>query len=360
MKFITSENLLEYLNVVLNRNMNKIPNKFPLLYLEVTRACNMKCKMCDIWRIKSNPKKELSTERILELVDEVADMGVKIITLFGGEPLIRKDLLKIIKKINETDIISNLDTNCFLMTEKKSKELYNVGLNNVSISLDGSRAEIHDYIRGVDGSFKKAIQGIKNLKKYKINLSVITVITKHNYKDLVNIIKLVYRLGVNSIRFIPMHISYPYNIRNRQLVALAKFSDKELIYLKNEISKIKELLKEYDIVSNSNTYFEKIPNFFKEKLKQNCFGGYAYCNIDCYGNVSPCMAIPTTCNINNKSFKEVWCSEDFNKLRQNVRKLQCCGCWNFSYVEPNLICQPLYLLLHFNKTLRMIKVFGLE
>lgn len=340
--------------------MNAVPKKFLLLYLELTRSCSMRCKMCDIWRIKSNPKKELSTERLLKLADESTEMGVKVITLFGGEPLFRKDLSKIIKKMSENDIITSLNTNCFLLTEKRAKELYDSGLNHVSISLDGSQPEIHDYLRGVDGVFDKVVRGIKILRKYPISLSILTVITKHNYKDLANIVKLANELGVNSVRFAPMHISYPYNIRGSQLTSLAKFNNKELIDLRDEILRVKDLLRECGMTSDSDIYFENIPKFFLKKLEQICFAGYAYCYIDCYGNVSPCIKIPSTCDITNTTLKQIWHSEEFNKLRQRVRKLQCPGCWDISYTEPNFICQPLYLLRHASETFKMVKHFGFK
>ena len=99
----------------------------------VTLACNANCKFCSN-TLFTNQKGTLSTEKYLSIIDECAELNVPVICLIGGEPLLYRNLDKLIKKINSYGIISMIATNGSLLTEKKVKELAKMGLTNISVS----------------------------------------------------------------------------------------------------------------------------------------------------------------------------------------------------------------------------------
>ncbi len=173
---------------LLCRVIHRVPPGPLILYLELTRNCNLRCQFCDMWKIKyRNPEdlsKELSLSEIINLVDEAKRMGTILIHLAGGEVLLRPDIVEIVRQINKRGLASSLTTNGTLLSEKMIKDLIAAGLKHIIVSLDSSFPEIHDEIRGVRGTFEKVVQSIKDIKTISDNMkiSINTLITKKNFK----------------------------------------------------------------------------------------------------------------------------------------------------------------------------------
>lgn len=111
---------------------------------EVTMGCNMRCKHCGSSCMDPSDD-ELSTEEALKVIDQMADLGVKWVTLSGGEPLTRKDLPQLIKHLRSCGISANVITNGWLLKDK-AQQLKDAGVATVAISIDGTE-EIHNNIR---------------------------------------------------------------------------------------------------------------------------------------------------------------------------------------------------------------------
>ena len=117
-------------------------------YIEITSKCNLKCKYC---------YNESCIEKCFSYFES---KGVEIVSISGGEPLVHKDIFKILKSCKSHGFKVLLATNGTLITDKIAKDL--VGLvDKIQISIDGNR-EMHDNIRG-EGSFDKSVEGIRNL-----------------------------------------------------------------------------------------------------------------------------------------------------------------------------------------------------
>lgn len=129
------------------------------LGLHITHRCNLRCRMCWYWGEQGRQPndKELSTEQIKNLLSAVK---VKFISIGGGEPLMRDDLLDILEYAHNEGIKCEVLTNGTLITPELAEGLIKWA-SSVVISLEGPR-EINDAIRG-EGSFDKAIEGLKLL-----------------------------------------------------------------------------------------------------------------------------------------------------------------------------------------------------
>ena len=148
---------------------------------EVTMACNMRCKHCGS-SCMDKLEGELTTERALQLCDELGELGMKYITLSGGEPTLREDIFQIIARLRENKVIPNLITNGWYITEEFVKKAKDAGIGTVAISIDGLE-ETHDYIRRPD-SYKKSMNAFKLLSKYDVYTSAITTVNKMNLPEL--------------------------------------------------------------------------------------------------------------------------------------------------------------------------------
>ncbi|MCP4366215.1 MAG: radical SAM protein, partial [Planctomycetes bacterium] len=165
--------------------------KLRLLFWETTVACNLECIHCRRLDVsKELTKGELSTEEAFVFIDDLATLGKPILVLSGGEPLYRPDIFEIATYARSKGLTVALATNGTLVDEAVAKRIVDAGVQRVSISFDGSDAKTHDEFRKLPGSFDRAIEGFKHLKKLGMSMQINSTIAKHNVhqlKDLYNL-----------------------------------------------------------------------------------------------------------------------------------------------------------------------------
>ncbi len=168
-----------------------------IAFLEVTRACLLACRHCRASATKNRNPLELSLDEFRKLADEMLKFKSKpMIIITGGDPLMREDIFDIIDIFRERDFhVAISFSGTALATEEKMNEISH-SVKNVAISLDGSNEKVHDGFRNINGTFEISMKIIKYLKD-KVNLQVNTTLSKYNYYDFKNILKL---LKDNSIK----------------------------------------------------------------------------------------------------------------------------------------------------------------
>lgn len=146
-----------------------------IAFIEVTRACNLRCKHClnNSGEIINN---QLTTEEIIDLIKKLSNAGIQEIRFTGGEPLVHKDIYKMIKLATKLGIYTSIGTNGTLINEEVAKKLKEVGLKRAVISLDGTK-EKNDDIRG-QGNYDKTILSIKYLQDQGVKIKVNSVIMR--------------------------------------------------------------------------------------------------------------------------------------------------------------------------------------
>ncbi|MEN8904966.1 MAG: GTP 3',8-cyclase MoaA [Clostridiales bacterium] len=180
------------------------------LRLSVTDLCNLRCIYCmpEKGVCKKSHSDVLRFEQIVHIVSILAKMGINKIRLTGGEPLVRKgivSLVKMLKSISGIDEIA-LTTNGLLLTEM-AKSLKNAGLNRVNISIDSFKPDIYRYLtRG--GDVHKVINGIHHARKIglepiKLNVVLIKDINDGEILDFINLTKK-YEIDVRFIELMPI------------------------------------------------------------------------------------------------------------------------------------------------------------
>lgn len=152
----------------------------------LTYRCTSRCKTCNIWKRNGSKSAEMEWKQWLNILVRLRDYGIKTVELFGGDALLRKDVIfKMIKFCTENGIETFFPTNSILMDRETAKRFVDAGLGTIYFSLDevglGS-----DQIRGVDGSFdkvKSAIEDIIDARKGLENPKIIicSTISNMNY-----------------------------------------------------------------------------------------------------------------------------------------------------------------------------------
>jgi SynChlorMet cassette radical SAM/SPASM protein ScmE len=159
--------------------------------IAITGRCNLRCKYC-FYADEMTALKDLPTERWLAFFEELGELAVQRVTLTGGEVFTRRDLFQLIDGIIANRMRYSILSNGTLITEKVLTQ-FEVGkrrlrLDSIQVSIDGSRAEIHNKSR--PNSFDRALRGLRLLVENGFPTTVRMTINRHNVDDLENTARL--------------------------------------------------------------------------------------------------------------------------------------------------------------------------
>jgi len=289
----------------------------PLFIVLVTNnTCNLNCLYC-YGNYGKRKQKDYSTKELLKIVDELKDLGTRLLTIHGGESLLRPDIGEIINYAKLKGFYISLNTNGYLIP-KKIEELR--CLDSIVVSLDG-KEENNDRNRGA-GSYKKAINAMDVISQNKIPLCVSATLTRDNLKDMEFLAKL------GSAKNFRVQYSILYNHASlRAKCPNIGMSDKEI---RETVSKINELRKSgYPIYYSENVltttidwpvphdkrYFtQKEDNFTKDYRLVKCYHGKLKYQIDADGRVITCWAHD---NVQAPNIKKIGVAEAIKQCRDN-------------------------------------------
>ena len=158
-------------------------DKRPVVIMNITKRCNLKCIHCYAGSNDNQPSGEMSTDEIMRIIDDLAGFSCPVVLFSGGEPLLHPDIVKLAGYAVDSGMRAVISTNGTLITSELAHELANVGLSYIGISLDGV-GETHDRFRGVTGSFDSALRGLRNANEQGIKTGIRFTITKRNADEI--------------------------------------------------------------------------------------------------------------------------------------------------------------------------------
>ena len=168
---------------------------------EMTQACPLACAHC---RAEAQPGRhpgELTTDEARDLIAQVAEFGSPppIFVLTGGDPFQRPDLFDLVRHGTRLGLpVAVSPSGTPTLTASRLAGLYQAGARAISLSLDGSTAEVHDRFRGVPGVFGWTLNAWQAARELGMKIQINTTVTGHNLADLADIAALVNRLGAVS------------------------------------------------------------------------------------------------------------------------------------------------------------------
>jgi SynChlorMet cassette radical SAM/SPASM protein ScmE len=277
---------------------------------------------------------ELSTKELLELIDEFGLIKIFTVRISGGEPFLREDLLLIVDSLIKKNVRISINTNAMFVNGSIVKTLlkYRERIDDIMVSIDGSRAEIHERLRGT-GVFERTIEGIKKLTDAGLNVSAYTTVVKYNFHDIEEIIKLCKKIGISHVKFNEL---LPVGMGHKHYNELALNHQERKIV----IQKLKKLSKKYNGFI-SGTYLQICEMFSVKQPGNNnltlsgCGATLSNLTILPDGTVVPCdrMQDFVLGNVREKSIKEIWnfspqlkiFRERFSKTINDIRECADCG-----------------------------------
>lgn len=172
--------------------------------LDMTNECVGACRHC-FNRSGTLERDELTDDEMTAVARQIAALEPLGICLCGGEPLLRLDLVcELASIIGAAGTSVSLVTNGMLMTESAAARLKRSSIHSVQVSLDGSRAETHEKLRVVPGSFESAVAAIKILRNADITVGVAFSPTSFNISEFSEVHELCRTLGVFEMRAQPL------------------------------------------------------------------------------------------------------------------------------------------------------------
>ncbi len=155
--------------------------------VQVTNRCNMKCSFCDFWPNGAPAKDELTVEDFERISAELSELGTFLISIEGGEPFVRRDLVEIVRAFGRRHI-PVLYTNGWFVTEENARALFDAGLQQVGVSIDFADAARHDEKRRLDGASERAWRAIELFRRAAPGggrqVHVMSVLMRENQHDL--------------------------------------------------------------------------------------------------------------------------------------------------------------------------------
>lgn len=286
--------------------------------ISVTNRCPARCSYCDI---PNRRQREMSTEELIRLFDELKALGTQRIALWGGEPLVREDIGYLVDYAKvKCGFFVSLDTNGYLVPGRIGAL---ANLDVLVVSFDGPQ-EIHDKNRE-PGSFQKALEALR-VSSRTHRVLTITVLTKENIRHIDFILDKAKQMGF-AASFQLLHHN----------AGLASETERSLLPSNSEYRQAIELIlkrkREGLPVVSSVPYLEYLLRWedyriFTTKTEKGlkCWAGKLYCNVDTDGSVYPCSG--TIGTMPAKNFLESGFKAAYDFMPESDCKACIASCFN--------------------------------
>lgn len=175
------------------------------IILEITRKCPLNCRHCFMNANMSKNNKHMNREKLFSVCDEIIKLGIDRIQLTGGEPLLHPDFSFILDRLLKANINISITTSGFYINDEIRGVLRRFAKpgNLIQVSLDGLSIT-HNEIRGNEKSFEKAINFIKEMLAYKINISVASSYMGQSLKEIEKLCLMLRKMGISQYKIGPL------------------------------------------------------------------------------------------------------------------------------------------------------------
>ena len=301
--------------------------------LDLTYRCNEKCVHC---YLDHDDHGEMTTAEIKHLLEEMAEAGVFILTLSGGEIFMRKDFFEILEHARALTFCIKLKTNAVLIREAQAARIRELGVESIQVSIYSHRPEVHDAITKVPGSLRRSIDAIRFLKSQGLKVVIANVLMTENMHDCHGVHALGEELGVECSL--------------DPTVTPMMDGERSTLRLNAGESVLRRLFRDETFVDDPAAFCAPPPAPSEESMDSlPCSAGHTACYVSPYGEFYPCVQFPLSCgNVRQKRFIDIWRdSEQLKEVRSiRLRDLSSCSqcahgstctrCPGLAFMEGNM------------------------
>lgn len=292
----------------------------------------MFCKHC-YREAGCKAEEELNTQEAKTLLNQIAKAGFKIMIFSGGEPLMRPDILELVKHATSLGLRSVFGTNGTLITEEMAYKLKEAGAMGMGISLDSMDREKHDTFRCYKGAWDGAVAGMRNCKKAGLPFQIHTTVMDWNQHELEALTDFAVAEGA-----VAHHIFFLVPTGRAKNIEAETLRAKEY---EDVITRIMKKQQEVNIELKPTCapQFMRIADQMSMKLRfrRGCLAGTSYCIISPRGKVQPCAYLNMELgDVRQTPFDEIWKNNEVLKKLRTLEfegncgkckyKMSCGGC----------------------------------
>lgn len=289
--------------------MEPFPFKPRVAGWELTLACNMRCLHCGSCAGPPRPD-ELSRDEGFALIDQLVELGLEVITLSGGEPLLSAHWADYARRLADAGVRTFLITNALLLEENVDR-LLAAGLTRIGISLDGLEAT-HDRIRAHPGSFRAAMAGIARARAAGIRCGAVTHVSRVNLPELPAMHDAFTAAG---LAFWQVQITF-HQGRMKQHADWS-LDPSELPAVADFVRSARAARGKVPVTAGDNLGYHESPSL-RDRPWKGCFAGRHVIGIDADGAVKGCLSLPRSFvegYLRREPLRAIW--EDPQRFRYN-------------------------------------------
>jgi len=325
-----------------------------MVTVNLTRRCNQQCIYCEIGMdLPSVAKDTLTLDDLKWIIDQMAESHIPKISLCGGEPFLFDGIIDVVSYAFNKNIRSSITTNGMTVHHLSEDDLNRLMecKTEINISVDSFEDGIQCYTRGTPAALHNALKSIWRLTEKGIPVTVLTVISKYNFRHLSDFFITAFEKGIKQVLFQPViyHSNYPDRLPVNGKSQLNVGAD-QLDELMDELKKILQFERRHRINTNVYRIYPWIrcylitassrnnQMFFEPLLKRFfCRELYAIIDIAYDGGIQPCGLTPSTISIignRQPGLMTLWlkATAEIKANLQNGRFYDCCNgcCHHFS------------------------------
>jgi radical SAM protein with 4Fe4S-binding SPASM domain len=310
----------------------------------LTRRCNLRCWMCGAWTDGHGGYEELSAAEVNRAVMQAKALGLVNLKLFGGEPMLRPDVEGIVEHAAGLGIRCSLTTNGTLLTEERARVLVEAGLAELDLSLDASDPALHDEIRGMPGTWTRAVRGLQWVAAHRedtqvsgrrVSIRVNAVVMRQNYEDMPRLVEMLSDLGADEIVLNPVVLQ---DGNPRAVASQYALSREDISHYNQEVApwvrkadSSGRLSGGADSLYLYGTSEEDIENAargqYVDRLRVGCcFKPWYYTVVRENGDVVGCNTVKHAMarmgNVREMTVEEIWQSEKYRAFRARCKPPQ--------------------------------------
>lgn len=278
--------------------------------LELTHKCPLECTYCYNQLDFASTKDAMSKEDWFKVLDETRELGAVQLGISGGEPLLNKDIVDIVRYANDLKFYTNLITSGVGGEKGVLKKLKEAGLKTVQLGIQSHDENTMTLITNNKSAMKDKIAFAKEVKELGMQLIINTCITRQNIEQVGEIIEFCDSLGANYLE-----------IANIQYYGWALENVEALLPNKEQLDKAMEVTNFYREKRKDMKVFFVVPDYY-EKRPKACMNGWGttFLTINPDGMALPCNTANTLPiefpNVKQSTVKEIWYdSKAFNFFR---------------------------------------------
>ncbi|HUK87208.1 MAG TPA: radical SAM protein [Terriglobales bacterium] len=279
--------------------------------LDLTYRCNERCIHC---YLDHDDHGEMTTAEVKRVLEEMAEAGVFILTISGGEIMMRRDFFEILEHARRLMFCVKLKTNAVMIHEREAARIRDLGVESVQVSIYSHRPEVHDAITLLPGSLKRSLDAIRFLKSQGLKVIMANVLMTQNMRDYQGVRALAEELGVSST--LDPTVT-PMMDGNRSTVSLGVAE-----------GALQQVFRDQSLVGDVEE-FCAVPAGPTEDALQSlpCSAGHTAAYVSPYGDVYPCVQFPLPCgNVRQQRFVDIWRHSDQLKEVRSIRLKDLTGC----------------------------------